>query len=65
MSRSGKAGNSGFRGSKMTDYRGEDVLIEKQERMGSAMAFIKSGGTLFPARAPRGCQLPGLPYMDN
>jgi hypothetical protein len=49
----------------MTDYRGEDVLIEKQERMGSAMAFIKSGGTLFPARAPRGCQLPGLPYMDN
>jgi len=27
------------------------VLIEKQERMGSAMAFIKSGGTLFPARA--------------
>ena len=38
-----------------------DVLMKKQERMCSAMAFIKSSETLFPARAPRDCQHPGLP----
>jgi len=29
------------------------LVVKKQLRMRSAMAFIKSGGTLFPTLAPR------------
>jgi hypothetical protein len=49
----------------VTDYRAEDLLKKKQWRMCSAMAFINSGGTLSPARIPRGCQLPGLPFLGS
>jgi len=37
----------------MADYRVEDLLMIERWRMWSAMAFIKSGGTLFPTRPPR------------
>ena len=50
-SRSGKLANSGSAGSRVTDYRAEDLLMKKRCRMCSAMAFIKSGGALFPTRA--------------
>jgi hypothetical protein len=52
-SRSGKSASSGSAGSRVTDYRAEDLFMKKQWRMCSAMAFIKSGATLFPIRAPR------------
>ena len=42
-SRSGKLGNPGCTGSKVTDYREEDLLMKKRRRTRSAMAFIKSG----------------------
>ena len=34
-------------------YRADDLLTKKRSRTCSAMAFIKSGGTVFPTLAPR------------
>jgi hypothetical protein len=52
-SQSGKSANSGSAGSTVTDYRAVDLFINNRRRIFSAIAFIKSGGTLFPIRAPR------------
>jgi len=42
----------------MADYRVEDLLMIERWRMWSAMAFIKSGGTLFPTRPPAVANFP-------
>ena len=51
--RSGEVSKFGSAGSRVTDYRAEDLFMKRQRRMRSAIDFIKSGGTLFPIPAPR------------
>jgi len=49
----------------VADCRTSDLLMKKQWRMWYAIVFIRSGGTLFLTRAPRSCQLHGLPYPGS
>ena len=49
----GKSAAPGSAGSRVTEYNPEDLFMKRRWPMRSAIAFIKSGGTLFPTPAPR------------
>ena len=49
----------------MADYRVEDLLMIERWRMWSAMAFIKSGGTLFPTRPPAVANFPDCGFWPT